>query len=96
MPISQPTQDQFAEQFLRSQRRVYAYIVSMLPNRADAEEVFQQTSLILWRKWADFAPARPLYFPFELDRYALSLSASSRTLVASAMAITMVWSKLSA
>jgi RNA polymerase sigma-70 factor (ECF subfamily) len=28
----------------------------MLPNRTDAEEVFQQTSLLLWRKWDEFEP----------------------------------------
>lgn len=66
MPPS--NQDQFAEQFLLSQRSVYAYIVSMLPNRTDAEEVFQQTSLILWRKWADFDPER------EFDRWACGIA----------------------
>lgn len=50
-------QEQFAEHFIRCQDRVYGFIVTMLPNRADAEEVFQQTSLILWRKWDEFAPA---------------------------------------
>lgn len=68
MQMSQPTQDQFAEQFLLSQRRVYAYIVSMLPNRTDAEEVFQQTSLILWRKWAEFDAER------EFDRWACGIA----------------------
>jgi RNA polymerase sigma-70 factor (ECF subfamily) len=67
-PMNQPTQDEFAEQFLRSQRRIYAYIVSMLPNRADAEEVFQQTSLILWRKWAEFDRER------EFDRWACGIA----------------------
>jgi RNA polymerase sigma-70 factor (ECF subfamily) len=50
--------DQFMEYFVRSQDRIYAYIVTLLPNRTDAEEVFQQTSLILWKKWLEFDPAR--------------------------------------
>jgi RNA polymerase sigma-70 factor (ECF subfamily) len=50
--------DQFVEQFVRSQDRIYAYVVTLLPNRADAEEVFQQTSLILWKKWQQFDPNR--------------------------------------
>jgi RNA polymerase sigma-70 factor (ECF subfamily) len=29
----------------------------MLPNRHDAEDVFQQTSLILWKKWDEFDTA---------------------------------------
>ena len=50
--------DQFVERFVRSQDRIYAYLVTLLPNRMDAEEVFQQTSLVLWKKWQDFDPTR--------------------------------------
>lgn len=49
-------QKDFAEQFVRGQDRVYGFIATMLPNRTDAEEVFQQTSLLLWRKWDEFGP----------------------------------------
>jgi RNA polymerase sigma-70 factor (ECF subfamily) len=49
--------EQFAGAFVRCQDRVYGYVVTMLPNRHDAEDVFQQTSLILWRKWEEFDPA---------------------------------------
>jgi RNA polymerase sigma-70 factor (ECF subfamily) len=49
-----PRQDEFVERFIRSQDRIYAYVVTLLPNRADAEEVFQQTSLVLWKKWQEF------------------------------------------
>jgi RNA polymerase sigma-70 factor (ECF subfamily) len=38
--------DQFVERFIRCQARIYAFVVTLLPNRADADEVFQQTSLI--------------------------------------------------
>src|ERR1700722_10832150 len=55
---SSPNHDQFVEGYLRSQDRIYAYVVSLLPNRADAEDVFQQTSLILWKKWQQFDPTR--------------------------------------
>jgi RNA polymerase sigma-70 factor (ECF subfamily) len=50
--------DQFVERFVRSQDRIYAYVATVLPNRADAEEVFQQTSLVLWKKWREFDPSR--------------------------------------
>ncbi len=55
---SSSQQDTFVEQFLRSQDRIYAYVVTLLPNRDDAEEVFQQTSLALWKKWQEFDPQR--------------------------------------
>lgn len=50
--------EQFARVFVQHQDRVYGYIVTMLPNRHDAEDVFQQTSLILWQKWEQFDPAK--------------------------------------
>jgi RNA polymerase sigma-70 factor (ECF subfamily) len=49
--------EQFARAFVQHQDRVYGYIVTMLPSRHDAEDVFQQTSLILWQKWDQFDPS---------------------------------------
>ena len=51
-------QDEFAKHFIENQGRLYAYIATLLPNRDDAEEVLQRTSLILWRKWDQFDTAR--------------------------------------
>ena len=50
--------DQFVERFVRTQDRIYACVATLLPNRTDAEEVFQQTSLVLWKKWQQFNPSR--------------------------------------
>ncbi|MEW4564829.1 sigma-70 family RNA polymerase sigma factor [Bremerella sp. JC770] len=41
----------FAELFVRNEASVYRYIVSLVPNRADADELFQQTNLTLWTIW---------------------------------------------
>src|SRR5262249_39356484 len=53
-----PQHNQFVERFVRSQDRIYAYVAMLLPNRGDAEEVFQQTNLILWKKWQQFDLSR--------------------------------------
>ena len=53
-----PQHDRFVECFVRSQDRIYAYVVTLLLRRSDAEEVFQQTSLILWKKWREYDPER--------------------------------------
>lgn len=50
--------DVFVEFFLRYQSRIYRYIVSLVPNRADADELFQQTSLTLWKIWDRYDPER--------------------------------------
>lgn len=52
--MSELLHDQFVEYFARNQSRVYGYVHTLLPNHSDAEEVFQQTVLVLWRKWNEF------------------------------------------
>jgi RNA polymerase sigma-70 factor, ECF subfamily len=46
--------EEFARIFIRYQDQVHGYIVTMLPNWHDAEDVFQQTSLALWQTWDRF------------------------------------------
>src|SRR6059058_3986519 len=38
------------------QRRIFAYIYTLVPNRTDAEDILQETSLIICEKFADFEP----------------------------------------
>ncbi|QDT64935.1 sigma-70 family RNA polymerase sigma factor [Calycomorphotria hydatis] len=47
----------FAERVVRNQQRVYRYIVSLVPNQADAEELLQQTVLTLWEHWDRYDPS---------------------------------------
>lgn len=54
---------QFAERLVRNQQRVFRYVVSLVPNRADAEELFQQTCLTLWECWERYDPALD-FFPW--------------------------------
>lgn len=53
----------FVSRLLMYQDDVYAYIVSLLPRRADAEEVAQQTALVLWRSRQQFDTRRD-YLPW--------------------------------
>lgn len=50
--------DEFIERFVSVQSQVYGYIVSLLSNRADADDLFQQTSLVLWKKREQYEPSR--------------------------------------
>ena len=36
------------------QQRLYGFIYTLVPNPADAEDLLQQTSLILWQKFEEF------------------------------------------
>ncbi|MDB5297326.1 MAG: sigH 2 [Phycisphaerales bacterium] len=37
-----------------SQSSLYAYIVSLLPNRQQADDILQETNIVLWRKADEF------------------------------------------
>ena len=56
-PTSSANHEAFVALFSRHQRRVAAFIGTLLPNLVDAEEVMQETSVILWRKWHEFDSA---------------------------------------
>ncbi len=45
---------QFVSLFARHSRRIYAYILTLVPNAADADEVYQDTSMVLWQKFGEF------------------------------------------
>jgi RNA polymerase sigma-70 factor (ECF subfamily) len=46
----------FLRLFLHNERRLYAYLVTLLANRADADDVLQEASLVMWDK---FDPDNP-------------------------------------
>jgi len=52
--------DQKAEQFARllatCQRKVFLYALGLLHNATDAEEVLQETNIVLWRKFDEYEP----------------------------------------
>ena len=47
---------EFARLIRESHRELFGFIFAMLQNRADAEDVYQQTALMLWKKFAEFMP----------------------------------------
>ena len=44
----------FVQLFAQHQRGIHAYICTLVPNGVDADDVMQETSLVLWRKWEEF------------------------------------------
>jgi RNA polymerase sigma-70 factor, ECF subfamily len=45
---------EFVGQVMQAQRRLYAYVYALIRNPTDAEDVLQETNLILWRKCGEF------------------------------------------
>ncbi len=48
--------EEFARLFAQCHRRLFGYVRALVPNRADAEEVFQETCVVLWREFESFRP----------------------------------------
>ena len=53
----------FLQYFLRDQSHVFAYVRSLLPQFADAQDVFQRCSLTLWKQFDNFDQER-LFLPW--------------------------------
>ena len=49
-------QQQFARLLAKHQDKLYGYIHALLRNFADSEDVYQQTTLVLWKKFDEFNP----------------------------------------
>jgi RNA polymerase sigma-70 factor, ECF subfamily len=46
----------FLRLFLENQKRLYAYVLTLVPNRADADDVLQEVSFLLWDKFDEERP----------------------------------------
>ena len=59
-PTSREHADALQRRFLplltQHQRRVFAYIFTLVPNRTDAEDILQDTTITLWEKFETFEP----------------------------------------
>ncbi len=53
--------DQFMTQLMGHQRRLFQYIHLLLPRQQDAEDVMQNTLVVLWKKYDQFAPGTNFY-----------------------------------
>lgn len=51
---SQGPSEEFIRCFTAAQRSLFLYLLPMLGNPVDAEEVLQETNVVIWRKWHQF------------------------------------------
>ena len=53
--------EQFVQLFAKHQRGIQAYLWTLVPNRSDCDDLMQETSVSLWRKWPEFDPQRDFF-----------------------------------
>lgn len=51
--------DDFLRLLLNSEREILRYVMAIVPRRADAQEVLQETAIELWKKFGSYDPSRP-------------------------------------
>lgn len=51
---SQQRQDEFVSLFFASQSRILSYILSLVPNIGDSEDILQEVWNIMWRKYDQY------------------------------------------
>ncbi|MEM7011788.1 MAG: sigma-70 family RNA polymerase sigma factor [Verrucomicrobiota bacterium] len=60
MATDRPAQEAQAEDFvaliLANQSRIHNFIRSLIPNKSDADDLFQKTSVVLWKKFEQYEP----------------------------------------
>jgi RNA polymerase sigma-70 factor (ECF subfamily) len=56
---SAETDERFVRLFSQSEPALRAFVRSLLPSWAEVDEVMQETSLVLWRKFAQYDPETP-------------------------------------
>ncbi|MEM1297388.1 MAG: sigma-70 family RNA polymerase sigma factor [Verrucomicrobiota bacterium] len=58
MMPSDPPNDGVPAEFIRlltsSQRKLFAFILSLVRHSSDADDLLQETNMVMWRKWRDF------------------------------------------
>lgn len=53
-PNSVKPGDEFIRSFTQSQRPLFLFILPLVGNPSDADEVLQETNLVIWSKWNQF------------------------------------------
>lgn len=58
---SRPGAGEFVPLFSRNAMRIHGYIQTLIPRWSDADDVFQETSRVLWEKFEQFEPGSDFF-----------------------------------
>ncbi len=65
-------QQEFLRVFLANEREIFRYVAALVPPTADAQEIVQQTAVVLWEKFDQYDTSRP-FAPWAC-RFALNIA----------------------
>lgn len=52
--MEEPISIEFSQRLTQIQRRLYGYILTLVPNRSEADDILQETNLVLCRKSGEY------------------------------------------
>jgi RNA polymerase sigma-70 factor (ECF subfamily) len=56
VPLEVEREGRFLQLFLAHERRIYAYILALIPRWTDADDLLQETCAVMWNKWDHYEP----------------------------------------
>lgn len=78
---------EFLRLFVRHQQEIYAYILTLVPNVHDADDLFQEGMVVMWEKFEQFEPGTNFaawgvqIMRYEILDYRRNMARSKRVLV---------------
>ena len=51
--------EQFVRHFAGAEHEIYRYVLALVPNGSDAQDIVQETAVALWRKFDEYNPNEP-------------------------------------
>ena len=55
-PVPKDQGEEFLRLLRQNEKRIYVYILTAVSNRAVAEDIMQETMVVMWRKFDEFEP----------------------------------------
>lgn len=55
-PLNESSCGQFIRLLMLNDKRIYAYILSVVPIASDADDIMQETCSVMWQKFSNFKP----------------------------------------
>ena len=69
-PETPTRHEQFVAQFVRHETAVHSFILTIVPSSADAEEVLQEASMTMWRRFDQYQPGTSFRnWAFQIAKY---------------------------
>jgi RNA polymerase sigma-70 factor (ECF subfamily) len=51
-----PQWERFMRLYLANERRLYGFVMAMIPNWSDVDDLIQKTAMVMWAKFSEFEP----------------------------------------